>query len=49
MLIPLVQRLTPRTFVDFVVVKLGAPFFVDDEIDLKRMDLLKRFGCCRQL
>jgi hypothetical protein len=45
-LIPSVQRLTPRTYIDSIVVKLDAPFFVDDEVDLKRMDLLKRSGCC---
>jgi hypothetical protein len=41
-----VQRLMPRTFVDSVVAKLDALFFVDDEVDLKRMILLKRSGCC---
>jgi hypothetical protein len=45
-LILLVHRLTPRTFIDSGVVKLGALFFVDDEVDLKRMNLLKRSGCC---
>jgi hypothetical protein len=48
MLIPSVQRLTPRTFIDPVVAKLDAPFFVDDEVDLKRMNLLKQSGCCYQ-
>jgi hypothetical protein len=41
-----IQRLMPRTFVDSVVVKLDAPFFVGDEVDLKRMNLLNRSGCC---
>jgi hypothetical protein len=36
----------PRTFFDSIVAKLGALFFVDDEVDLKRMNLLKRSGCC---
>jgi hypothetical protein len=36
----------PRTFIDSVVAKLDALFFVDDEVDLKWMNLLKRSGCC---